>query len=55
MVDPDVVAVAECNGIATPDVLGVELCDVDILDDDIFSAIDAETFSTKNGLITDTD
>ncbi|KAF7545500.1 hypothetical protein G7046_g9552 [Stylonectria norvegica] len=40
VIDPDHVDVVEGDGIAAPDVLGVELGDVDVLDDDVAHAAD---------------
>lgn len=35
MVDPDVVSSVESDGVATPDVLGVQISEVDVLNNDI--------------------
>jgi hypothetical protein len=40
MVDPDHVGVVQGDGVAAPDVLRVEVGDVDVLDDDVLDAAD---------------
>lgn len=40
MVDPDEVSVVDGDGVSTPDVLGVDIRDSDILDDDVLCATD---------------
>lgn len=50
MVNPDVVSVVEGNGITTPDVLRVELSDVNVLDDDVLGTNDSETLATDDTL-----
>lgn len=44
-VDPDKVAAIQCNGIATPNVLRVELGNVDVLQNNILFTHDTETFT----------
>ena len=39
MVDPDHVGTCQSNGIAAPDVLRVELGDVNVLDDDVLDTV----------------
>lgn len=45
MVDPHEIASFQSNSIAAPNVLRVELSDVDVLQNDVLSAHDAETFA----------
>lgn len=54
MVDPDLVAAVEGDTIASPDVLRVELGDVNVLDDDVLGAVDAQTLTTDDTGITNT-
>jgi hypothetical protein len=37
MVDPHAVVVVQADGISSPNILGVEVVNVDVLDDDILS------------------
>jgi len=54
--DPDEVGLVEGDGVAAPDVLWVELGDVDVLDDDVLCSVgDAETFATDDTLVANTD
>ncbi len=56
MVDPDHVGVVQGDGISTPDVLRVEIGDVDVLDDDVLGTADhAEAFALDDPLASDTD
>lgn len=56
VVDPDLVGAVEGDGIATPDVLRVQVGDVDVLDDDVLcSAADAEALAHDDALVSDTD
>lgn len=56
VVDPDLVGAVEGDGIATPDVLRVQVGDVDVLDDDVLcSAADTEALSDDDTLASDTD
>lgn len=49
VVDPDEIRAGEGNGITSPDVLWVELGDVDVLDDDVLGSVgDSETLSTDH-------
>lgn len=49
VVDPDEVSASESDCVSTPDVLGVELGDVHVLDDDVGLAVgDSETLSTDD-------
>lgn len=49
MVYPDEVGAGEGDGVAAPDVLGVEVGDVDVLDNDIFGAVrDAEALALNH-------
>ena len=45
MVDPDEITSFQSNGIAAPDVLRVQLSDVDILQNDVLSAHNTETLA----------
>lgn len=52
VVDPDHIGVVEGDGIAAPDVLGVELLDFDVLDDDVGGAVsEVETFALDYALV----
>ena len=54
--DPDEVRLVEGDGVAAPDVLWVELGDVNVLDDDVLCSVgDAETFATDDTLVANTD
>ena len=56
VVDPDHVDVVEGDGVAAPDVLRVELGDVDVLDDDVVDAADeAEPLALDDALVADAD
>jgi len=48
MVDPDEIASFQSNSIATPNVLRVELSDVDILQNDVLSTDNAEAFALND-------
>lgn len=49
VVDPHEISAGERDGITTPDVLWVELCDVNVLDDDVFCVVgDAQAFATDD-------
>jgi hypothetical protein len=55
MVNPDQVRAIQGDSITTPDVLGVQLGDVNILDDNIANAIaNTQTLATKNTRAADT-
>lgn len=52
MVDPDVAGAIKSDGITTPDVLGVELADGDVLDDNVGNAASkTQTLSKKHTLL----
>lgn len=56
LTDPDQVGAVDSDGISTPDVLWVQLGDVDVLDDDVFCALcDVETLPTEDALVAHTD
>lgn len=56
MIDPDLVTVVEGNSITAPNVLWVELRNVDVLDDHITcAASNAQSFAADNSGVTDTD
>lgn len=56
MVDPDLVGAIQGDSITTPDVLRVELRDVDVLDDDILdTASQTQTLAAKDTSATNTD
>ena len=49
MVNPDVVGAVESDSVTTPDEFGVELGDVDVLDDDVADTVhQAQTLSTQD-------
>jgi len=55
VVDPDEIRAGEGNGITSPDILWVELGNVDVLDDDVLGSIcDSETLSTDHCVGSDT-
>lgn len=60
VVDPDVGRAIQGDGVATPDVLGVQLGDVNVLEDDVADAVgesqalatdDTRVTNTNNGLV----
>lgn len=55
MVDPDIVAAVHVNEIASPDILRINICEVDILHDDIGSIVnEAESFAPNHASASDT-
>lgn len=49
MVDPDEVSVIDGDGVSTPDVLGVDIRDSDVLNDDVLRAADnTQTLALDN-------
>lgn len=56
MVDPDVAGAIKSDGVTTPDVLGVELADGDVLDDNVGNAASkTQALSEKYTLLSITD
>lgn len=56
LTNPDEIRPIDCDRVSTPDVLRVQLRNMDVLDDDVLRAVrDAETLSTDNTLVADTD
>ena len=56
MINPDQVTASNSDGISTPDVLRVELSDVNVLNNDVLGSVGhAETLSTNNTLGSNTD
>lgn len=56
VVDPDAVGAVQGDGIATPDVTGVQVIEVDALDDDVADAVDeAETLAADRSAGADAD
>jgi hypothetical protein len=52
MVDPDVASTIKSDGITTPDVLGVEFADGDVLDDNVVNATSkTQALSEKHALL----
>lgn len=52
MVDPDIASAIKSDGITTPDVLGVELADGDVLDDNVGNATSkTQALSKKDTLL----
>lgn len=55
VIDPDEISSGEGDGISSPDVLWVELGNVDVLDDDVLGSIgNSETLSSDHSIGTDT-
>ena len=51
MINPDVVSLVESDAIATPDVLLIDIRDLDVLEDNVLSTVnDAETFALDYAL-----
>ena len=47
MINPDVVGITEGQGIAAPHVLGVQVGDLEVLDDDVGDRGQAETLACE--------
>jgi len=54
VINPDEVRAINLNGITTPNVLRVELSDVDVLNDDVLGTLDVQTLTLDNTVGTDT-
>lgn len=55
VVDPDKIRTINLDSITSPNVLRVQLSDVDVLNDDVLSALDVKTLALDNTIGTDAD
>lgn len=56
MINPDLVGAIERNSITTPDILGVEVGNVDVLDDDVLdTTTHSQTLALDTSLVTHTE
>tara|TARA_R110002060_G_scaffold31524_6_gene42104 strand:- start:214 stop:534 length:321 start_codon:yes stop_codon:yes gene_type:complete len=55
MIDPDIVGIRHADRVASPDILWVEVRDLDVLDDDVGDTGHSQTFAVEDSVGAETD